>query len=291
MKNYLFIALFSLMFTACEQAKLDKAALDKTTIENDSLKSIVSDREASINDFITSFNDVERNLDSVTARQHLIAVSTDQQGDLKPSQRSRINAGIASINTLMDENRKKLAELKKKLKNSSYKNVELAKAIATINNQLAQKDVELTALNEKLYNLNAQVNDLQTALSIVTEESAVKSQTIAEETMALHTAYYVIGESKELRDAKLIDRKGGLLGMGKTAKLSDNIDNSKFTRIDYTQTTSIEVNSKMKIITVHPADSYVLETDAKNKKMVKNLIISNPEKFWSASKYLVIQKN
>lgn len=291
MKNYLFIALLSIMFTACEQAKLDKAALDKTTIENDSLKSIVSDREASINDFITSFNDVERNLDSVTARQHLIAVSTDQQGDLKPSQRSRINAGIASINTLMDENRKKLAELKKKLKNSSYKNAELAKAIATINNQLAQKDVELTALNEKLYNLNAQVNDLQTALSIVTEESAVKSQTIAEETMALHTAYYVIGESKELRDAKLIDRKGGLLGMGKTAKLSANIDNSKFIRIDYTQTTNIEVNSNMKIITVHPADSYVLETDAKNKKMVKNLIISNPEKFWSASKYLVIQKD
>lgn len=101
------------MFSACEQAKLDKAALDKTTIENDSLKSIVSDREASINDFITSFNDVERNLDSVTARQHLISVSTDQQGDLKPSQRTRINEGIASINTLMEENRKKLAELKR----------------------------------------------------------------------------------------------------------------------------------------------------------------------------------
>lgn len=131
---------------------------------------------------------------------------------------------------------------------------------------MAQKDVELTALNEKLYNLNAQVNDLQTALSIVTEESAVKSQTIAEETMALHTAYYVIGESKELRDANLIDRKGGLLGMGKTAKLSPNIDNSKFIRIDYTQTTSIEVNSNMKIITVHPADSYVLDADAKIKR-------------------------
>ncbi len=291
MKNYLIIAVISILLSACTQAKLDKAALDKSTIENDSLKSLVTDRDASINDFISSFNDVERNLDSVTARQKLITVNTAQEGEMKPSQRTRINAGIASINLLMEENRKTLAEMKRKLKNSAYKNVELAKAIATINNQLAQKDVELTALNEKLYNLNAQVNDLQTALSIVTEESLAKSQTIAEETMEKHTAYYVVGESKELRDAKLIDRKGGLLGVGKTSKLSANIDNSKFTRIDYTQTTSIEINSNMKLITTHPSDSYVLDADPKNKKKIKNINISNPEKFWSASKYLVVQKD
>lgn len=291
MKKYLFIATIALILSACTQAKLDKAALDKSVLENDSLKALVSDQDASLNDFMTSFNDVERNLDSVTARQHLITLNTTQEGDLKPNQRSRINSGIAAINVLMEENRKKLAELKRKLKNSSYKNAELVKAIATINNQLIQKDLELTALNEKLYNLNAQVNDLQTALSIITEESSVKSKTIAEETMALHTAYYVVGEAKELKEAKLIDRRGGLLGIGKTSKLSANIDNSKFTRIDYTQTTSIDINSNMKIITAHPSDSYLLDADSKNKKTIKSLTITNPEKFWSASKYLVIQKD
>ena len=50
----------------------------------------------------------------------------------------------------MDENRKNLESLTKKLKNSSHKNVQLEKAIATLNNQLTQKDVELTALNERL---------------------------------------------------------------------------------------------------------------------------------------------
>src|SRR5207253_11489062 len=83
---------------------------------------------------------------------------------------------------------------------------------------------------------------------------------------------------------------GGLLGMGKTSKLSSNFDNSKFTKIDYTQTTVIAVNSdNVKIITSHPTDSYKMENDSKKKGVVRNLVITNPEKFWSASKYLVVE--
>jgi hypothetical protein len=82
-----------------------------------------------------------------------------------------------------------------------------------------------------------------------------------------------------------------LLGIGKTEQLSANFDNSKFTKIDYTQTTTIAVNSAMKIVTTHPTDSYTLEKDATDKNKVTNIVITNPEKFWSASKYLVVIKN
>jgi uncharacterized phage infection (PIP) family protein YhgE len=190
----------------------------------------------------------------------------------------------------MEQNRKTIDELKKKLKGSSRLNAKLKETITTLQNQLAQKDQELTALNEKLTALNAQVVQLQTSLDTLNAENSRRGRTIEETTTALHTAYYVIGKSKELKEAKLIDRKGGLLGMGKTSQLSSNIDNSKFTKIDYTQTTNIAINcDDVKIITTHPTDSYKMETDPKKKNVVKNLIITNPEKFWSASKYLVIQ--
>jgi len=291
MKPYLLIAFAAIILSACTQAKLDKAALDKSTIENDSLKGVVTEQDASLNDFIGSFNEIEKNLDSVAARQKLITINTSQQGDLKPSQLKRINDGIAAINTFMDENRKQLTDMKRKLRNSASKNAELSKAIATINNKLAQKDVELIALNEVLYKLNAQVNDLETALSIVTQESREKSETIERETIAMHTAYYIVAESKELKESKIIDRNGGLLGMGKTSTLSSNIDNNKFNKIDYTQTTTIEVNGTMKMITTHPQDSYSLNSEEKNEKKIINISITNPERFWSATKYLVIQKN
>lgn len=286
MKNYLLVAGVALLMTACNQKEVDRA-----NHTNDSLLSIVNERDASITEFIASFNEVETNLDSVAVRQHIIAVSTEQKGELKPNQKARINSEIAAINTLMEQNRKKLAELNRKLKNSTRKNVELEKAIATMTSQLAQKDIELTALNEKLNSLNAQVAQLQTSVTTLTAEGEAKSQTIADETKALHTAYFVIGKSDELQDAKIIDRKGGLLGIGKTSKLTADFDNSKFTRIDYTQMGTIPVNSEMKMITSHPSDSYTLDKDAKDKDKVRSIVITNPEKFWSTSKYLVVVKD
>jgi DNA repair exonuclease SbcCD ATPase subunit len=290
MKNYFLTSIIigssALLFSACNHQEADTS-----NRETDSLLSVVNERNASINDFIISFNEVESNLDSVAMKQQLISMNTEQKGELKTNQKARINEEIAAINNLMEQNRKKIAELNHKLKGSSTRNAELEKAIVTMNNQLAQKNAELTALNEKLNNLNAQVAQLQTSVTALTDETNSKSQTIAEETKALHTAYYVIGNSNDLKDAKIIDRKGGLLGIGRTSKLNGDFDNSKFIRIDYTQTGTISVNSEMKMITSHPSDSYTLDTETKDKDKVKNIVITNPEKFWSASKYLVVVKD
>jgi uncharacterized coiled-coil protein SlyX len=286
MKNFLLIAIAAFIMSSCNRAELDQLKHD-----NDSLTTVVNERELSINDFITSFNEVESNLDSVAAKQQIIAVNSESPGELKATQKSRINAEIASINNLMDQNRKTIAELNRKIKKSSTKNVQLEKMIATLNEQLVTKDRELTELNVRLSSLDAQVAQLEISVDTLIERNSVQSQTIADETAALHTAYYVIGKSDELQDARIIDRKGGLLGIGKTSKLSGDFDNNKFTRIDYTQISSISVNSEMKIITSHPSNSYTLEKDGTHEDRVKNLVITNPEIFWSASKYLVIVKD
>ncbi len=286
MKTHLFIAAAAIMVSSCNQAELDKSSHDK-----DSLQSVVNERDISLNDFIASFNEVESNLDSIAVRQHIILSHTDKNSELKKDQKARINSEIQAINELMEQNRKKLADLNHKLKNSGNKNAELMKTIATINNQLAHKDQELAELNTKLLELNAQVATLNTSVDTLNKRNQAQSQTIDERTMALHTAYYVMGKSGELKDAKIIDRQGGLLGIGRTSKLNSDFDNSKFTRIDYTQTSSIAVNSDMKIITSHPTGTFMLEKDAKDKDIVKNIVITDPEKFWSTSKYLVIVKN
>jgi uncharacterized coiled-coil protein SlyX len=287
MKNYLLIATATLVMSACNQ----KQEVAESNRVKDSLMAVINERNSSINEFISSFNDVERNLDSVAAKQHIITVSADKKVELNLNQKARINEEIVAINNLMDQNRKRIAELNRKLKGSTNTNIQLEKTIATLNDQLAQKETELTELNARLSALNAQVAQLSTSVGTLTADNDVKSKTIADETAALHTAYYVVGKSKDLRDAKIIDRKGGLLGIGKTSKLSGDFDNSKFTRIDYTQMGTIAVNSEMKMITSHPSDSYTLDKDGRNKDKVNNIVITNPEKFWSASKYLVVVKD
>ncbi|MFL5753850.1 MAG: hypothetical protein ACJ76F_10625 [Bacteroidia bacterium] len=261
--------------------------------ERDSLVSLLEEKDSSINELLISFTEVERNLDSVASKQQLIYLSTANiHGELKQKQKEHINAQISAINNLMEENRQKLEDLNKKLKGSRRKNVQLEKVIATLNEQIAQKDTELSALNDRLNSLNVQVAQLQTSIDTLNIQNLSQSNTINDRTTELHTAYYIVGGSKELREAKLIDKKGGLLGMGKTLKLNENADNSKFTRIDYTKTPNIDVyGDHVKIVTTHPSDSYTLEKDEKDKNIVKNIIINNPEKFWSISKYLVVVKD
>lgn len=292
MKTFFFIfpvaiGVSSLFMTSCNRDELVKSKQ-----ENDSLMTVINERGAAIDDFIFSFNEIERNLDSVTAKQHIIHQNAKYLGELKPSQKDRINAEIESINNMMEENRKTIAELNQKLKKSTNKNAHFEKTIATLTHQLAMKNLELTTLNDELNLLNLQVAKLQTTVDTLTMNNIAQTQTISEKNIALHAAYYIVGKSKELQEAKLVDRDGGLLGIGKTSKLSSNFDKSKFIRIDYNLTKNIPINSdNVKIITAHPSDSYTLNKDIKEEKLITNLVITNPEKFWSASKYLVIVNN
>lgn len=289
MRKLILISAASLILFSCKQAELDRSNEQKDSLIAvlKERESVLTEKETSLNDFIASFNEVERNLDSVAVRQKIINVSTDK-GEVKGSQKDRINEQIKAINDLMDKNRKAISDLTRKLKKSNSANAKLQAAVETLTAQLAAKDSELAALNEKLNALNAQVTKLQLTVDSVSKQNMAQSQTIAENTASMHTAYYIIGKTKDLQEAKIIDRKGGLLGMGKTSQISEDVDKSKFTKIDYTQTTSIPVNSnKIKIITSHPADSYKLDKDANG--MVKNIVVITPEKFWGISKFLVIE--
>ena len=138
--------------------------------------------------------------------------------------------------------------------------------------------------------MNANIIQLQTTVDTLNQVTTTQAKTISDQTTALHTAYYKIGKSKDLQEMNIINKEGGLLGIGKSSKLNENIDNTKFTKIDYTQTTTIPVNGdNIKIVTAHPAGSYELDKTGKN--TVTNIRITNPDLFWSASKYMVIVIN
>ena len=94
----------------------------------------------------------------------------------------------------------------------------------------------------------------------------------------MNTAWYVFGTKKELTDQRIIE--GGKV-------LQSNFNKNYFTKIDIRVDKNIKLYSKsVKILTLHPSSSYTLTRDA-NKQY--ELTITNPQIFWSTSKYLVIQ--
>lgn len=68
---------------------------------------------------------------------------------------------------------------------------------------------------------------------------------------------------------------------------SDDFNKDYFTQIDIRTDKEIKLYSKSaKLLTNHPEGSYSLVKDAKGQYILK---ITNPNKFWSVSRYLVIQ--
>jgi ABC-type Zn uptake system ZnuABC Zn-binding protein ZnuA len=68
--------------------------------------------------------------------------------------------------------------------------------------------------------------------------------------------------------------------------LQSNFNKEYFTKIDIRVDKEIKLYSRdAEIMTAHPASSYTLQRDA-NKQYV--LRITNPDQFWSTSKYLVV---
>jgi myosin heavy subunit len=284
MKNYIFIA--AVLLVILVSCKNDTSKNDgSATYQRDSLLDVIEKSEMSVNEYIAYFNEVERNLDSVTVRQHIILENTDKK-DLKAPQKAKIVAEIKAINELMDANNKKLKELSRKFRASNKKNTELEKTIDILNNQLAVKYMELMDMNEDLRLLNDEIAEYKIAVDTLMIRNGQLAQTIAKNIDEMHTAYYVVGNSADLQKWNLVDKQGGFLGIGQTAKLSNNLDHNMFTEIDYTKTTTIPINSKgVKIVTTHPTGSFTVN---KKGRIVESITIDDPERFWSTSKYLVV---
>lgn len=285
MKKYILISITAVSLFSCNE---EKKTISNTDRSHDSLEAIIKQRDSLNNEYLASFSEIERNLDSINAKQKGIYLRTEKPTEIKGNIKEEINSEIAAINTLMQKNRQKIENLNRKLKGSKKENEQFGNTIKTLNDQLVQKQTDLNELNLKLVSLNMKVEALETSVSLLKVENAEYKETIAEETAALHTAFYVVGTLKDLQNEKLIDRKGGLLGMGKTDELNKDFDSNKFTRIDYTKTDLIPVDcKKIEIVTTHPTDSYRLE---RVNNIIKYVHIINPKQFWGASKYLVVVK-
>ena len=96
--------------------------------------------------------------------------------------------------------------------------------------------------------------------------------------------YYIVGAEKALRASGIVSKQGFI---GRTLTVGDAGHHDQFIRADARTLTEVLVEQKRAtVVTPHPADSYELITRAD--KTVYKLVITDPERFWSSSKVLVV---
>ena len=269
----------SLTFTGCgnKGAEENKNPLaDSLSAVNGNLSGQLNEKEAALQEFIASFNEIQENLNAIKEKEKIVN-NASSKGDVK-SKQGQIREDIQSIYDLMEKNKNRIGSLNKKLKESNLKLEGLEKMIENLQISLDLKDTEIADLKAKMEGLNIELSNLNTNYQAVSAESAGKTD-------MLNTAYYAIGTSKELKEKKVISREGGFIGLGKTTTVSSDFNKEYFTKINIEQVLSINIGAKKaKIITTHPKNSYKFVGD----KPVEKLEITDAKEFWSASKYLVI---
>lgn len=279
MKKLLVFVLCLTALTACNQQK--KSENLQVVQERDSLSRVIAQKDNEINDMMATMNDIEEGFRAINAAEGRVSVARQGEG---ASMKERITENIQFIQQTMEQNRELINKLRGQLRQSSVKGDQFQRTIENLTRQMEEKDAQIKSLMAELQakdiqigELSEQVAGLTTNVNNLAEESVQKSKTISTQDKQLNTAWFVFGTKSELKEQKILQD-------GKV--LQANYNQEYFTKIDIRVDKEIKLYSRSaKLLTSHPQSSYVLEQDA-NKQYI--LRITDPQHFWSTSKYLVI---
>lgn len=278
-KLFFMVCCAALLMTGCKDGK--NAPGLASVQQTDSLNDVIAQKDSEINEMMGTLNDIEEGFRLINEAENRVALLKNGEGT---SKKQNLKENIQFIAERMKQNRELIAKLQKQLESSTLKGGQLKKTIDNLTAQLEEKDKQLLALREELdkkdihiSELDETIGNLNTNVSNLSADNQQKAETINAQDKQLNTAWYVFGTKKELKGQHILE--GGKV-------MNGNFNKSYFTKVDIRNTTEIKLYSKSaKLLTAHPASSYSLTHDASKQYVLR---ITNPQIFWSTSKYLVV---
>jgi len=282
--SVLFVSVIA--FSSCNLKSSDYQRLQE---QNDSLLRAKQQMQDEIDEYFSAMNQIEQNIEKIKETQGVLQTQP-QSEELTDDSRAKINEDLLFLNDMLKTNKEELALLKSKLKKSTIKSAELERSIARLTKSLEEESSkvallqsELAAKDSLIANLGSTVDELGKDVEALKTDNEAKQSKLNEQEETIHTAWYVFGTRKELKEQKIITTEGIF---SPKQILQSDFNKNYFVRIDARKTKSIPLYStRAKILTSHPKSSYTLEKE--NDNFV--LLITDTKNFWSVSKYLVIE--
>ena len=275
---------------ACQRSNnLEQEAMRQDSI-NAALQDSINTANAEKDSLMQLMSDIADGMNQIKALEDIVSVN-NVSGET-PDKRRDLRNDIQLIQESINKHKARLADLEKRLKQSTNYNTTMQKSIDNLKAQLEDQQKTINNLTEQLAaahvqikNLNQSVDSLNTVNRNVTKEKEAaqqESKQLTNEVTNLNTIYYVIGSKKELKANKIIET--GFLR--KTKILEGDFEMSYFTKSDRRTLTEIPLHSKKaQVMTNHPKDSYEIVEHGN----VKSLHILNPNRFWEKSNFLVVK--
>lgn len=287
-KFYALITALVFMTASCVENsgkyKTAVAQRDSLVLENQAL-------DSNYNQTLVILNDIETGFSEINQKEREMKVNLKGVEGTGTNKRQVIAAQMTAIKDGIEQNKAKIAELRRLETKKGKANSMLTATIKRLQTEMDEKGVQIQNLQAELDQKNIKITELNTTVdvqskNITEQQNAIEQQksTIKGQETDLNTVWYCIASSDKLKKAKIVSTSG-LFSSKKV--MNNEFDKNAFTQVDLRSITTIATESKsIKIISSHPLSSYILETGVDKKITIK---ITNPSKFWSVSKYLVVQ--
>ncbi len=274
----------AMVFTSCNSGEEEKIKAQQTI---DSLQAIVDNKNDEVDALFEVLNEIEDNLASVSSKFGQVEQLQRGQVEGRNDVKLKINDQIQQISQMMTQNKEKLAKLNNQIKASHQENAKLQEFVEKLETRITEQENQIQTLVAELEQKKIVIENLNKDVATLAETNAEKDKVIEEQVNDMNKVYYIVDTYKNLKEAGIVNKTGGFIGIGKKQQLTNDIDVTAFTSIDKRKVTSIPVNAKgAQVVSKHPEGSYELVTN--EDKVCTHLKITNPKEFWKSTNYLVI---
>ena len=255
----------------------------KLQAQVDSLQAILNVSDTETLEMMAVINEVEANFEKIREAEKYISTQSSQSGELNKATQERVKDNFNMIQEILKRNKAQLAELNTKYAGSSKQIASLQSTINRLNTEMQESSARLVDLQTLLSQRDETIGQLSEDISGLAEQTEEQAATIRQQDKTLHTAYYVFGTMNELKEQKILS--SGFLRSTKV--LTETFNKDYFLQIDVREVTEIPLYApKAKLWSNHPEGTYEFVEGA-NKNLT--LQITDTQRFWSLTKYLIIE--
>jgi hypothetical protein len=257
--------------------KTDTSALEQTI---DSLRQVNQQQQSSLQEMTTFVTTLSDGMNAIAQQENMIFNNGGNEGT--SLDKEQLKSHLETLANTLTEQRSKIHSLADSLKARGADMSKMQGLIDNLTQQLDEKDKIIAQLRKDIEQKSFSISDLQNKLRVAMAGSAQYEQRAAKaekELATITTAYVLMGTKEALTDGGYIDKRKHVL--------TESMPKGDFTKVNIYKFTELDIPSRSpKLLTDHPRKSYNIEkVDKENRK----LVITNPQLFWSSSKYLIIQ--
>lgn len=265
-----------LLLTACG-GKTDTSALEQTI---DSLRQANQLQQNSLQEMTTFVTTMSDGMNAIAQQENMIFNNGGNEGT--SLDKEQLKSHLETLANTLTEQRSKIKALTDSLKARGADLSKMQGLIDNLTRQLEEKDKVIAQLRQDVEQKNFSIADLQKKLNVAMAGSAQYEQRAAKaekELATITSAYVLMGTKEALLDGGYIDKRKHVQ--------TETMPKGDFTKVNIYQFTELDIPTRSpKLLTDHPRKSYSIEKiDKENRK----LVITNPQLFWSSSRYLIIQ--